>query len=82
MGMLNTDLLFIKELYPQFSSQIDELYKKDPEFQVLCADFFLAKKNLKEFQRQLKEGHSSIKDYEDVSIELEKASCDFIRSNE
>ena len=52
MESVNAHLALIKEKFQPFSGKIQELYDTDPDFQSLCADYFLCMKFLSRHENQ------------------------------
>ena len=68
----------VKKIYPQYSERIEDLYERSPDFRALCADYVLCRKSLEEFQKQFAEKQSSIREYEEVTADLERELLDFL----
>ena len=52
MESVNAHLALIKEKFQRFGGKIQELYDTDPDFQSLCADYFLCMNFLKRHEKQ------------------------------
>ncbi|HYK45134.1 MAG TPA: hypothetical protein VEV83_08200 [Parafilimonas sp.] len=52
MESVNAHLALIKEKFQNLSGKIQELYDTDPDFQSLCADYFLCMKFLNRHEKQ------------------------------
>ena len=80
MSLHLVDLSMVKMIYPQYSERIEDLYERNPDFRSLCADYVLCRKSLEEFQKQFAEKQSSIREYEEVTADLERELLDFLYS--
>ena len=79
MESVNAHLSLIKEKFELFSRKVQELYDSDPDFQSLCADYYLCMKFLKQYEAAKGDKSSVLKEYVDISKVLEKEVYDFIR---
>ena len=52
MESVNAHLALIKDKFQPLSGKIQELYDTDPDFQSLCADYFLCMKFLSRHESQ------------------------------
>ena len=78
MEILNEELRAAKEKFPDQSARIEELYKSDPDFKALCADYLLSIKTLQEFQKEFSNKLNAIQEYQDICKDLENELGDFI----
>ena len=78
MEVINEELRAAKERFPDQSARIEELYKSDPDFKALCADYLLCIKTLQEFRKEFSNKLSAIAEYQDICQDLEKELGDFI----
>jgi hypothetical protein len=64
--------------FPGQSDKIDSLYKNDPDFRTLCADYFLCIHILHKYRNEFSETQSTVKEYDDIRKDLERELQDFI----
>jgi len=78
MESLRRDLLLIMDKFPAQSDRIKALYKNDPDFKALCADYFLCLNTLHKYQKESGEKQTTIKEYNDLRKDLENELQDSI----
>ena len=78
MESVNAHIALIIQKFHLNNESIQKLYDTDPDFQSLCADYFLCIKLLKEYEGGAGEKQVLIKEYADISKDLEKELYDFI----
>jgi hypothetical protein len=79
MEIVNLELLTVQENFPDQSQRIEQLYRSDPDFKALCADYFLSQKTLQQFQKEYNHTVNAIQEYQDICRDLEKELGEFIR---
>lgn len=78
MEIFRPELLLVKEKFPEQNAQLEELYYCNTDFEALCSDYFLCIQALRQYRQELDEKKTIIKEYEDISNELEKELDEFI----
>ncbi len=78
MEISRPELSLVKEKFPQQNAQIEKLYYSNTDFQALCYDYFLCIEALQKYKEELKEKRNTVKEYQELSIELKKELDEFI----
>jgi len=78
MESVRHELSLIMDKFPAHSDRIEELYKNDPDFKALCADYFLCVNTLHKYQKESTEKQSTVKEYSDIRKDLENELHDLI----
>lgn len=81
MNALQTELGLVKNRFPDYTSVIEDLYRKDTDFKSLCADLFLCSKMIQEFELEITEKQHALVEYREIVQELESELCMVIKSN-
>jgi hypothetical protein len=76
----NPELKLLIEKFPEYTARIIELYRNDPDFRDLCADYNLCSNLLLGYKREFSEKLYTIKEYQDIYDELEKELRDFLKA--
>jgi len=80
MNALQTELGLVKNRFPDYTSVIEDLYRKDTDFKSLCADLFLCSKMIQEFELEITEKQHALVEYREIVQELESELCMVIKS--
>jgi hypothetical protein len=78
MNALQTELSLIKERFPAYLSEIDDLYRSDADFKSLCADLFLCSRMIQDFEIEISEKKIALVEYREIVKDLEKELADTI----
>lgn len=78
MGLAIDHLQIIKQKFPQQSERIEELYRLNEDFRMLCSDYLLCRMELQKFGQELNEKKLSVKEYKNMQEDLENDLFHFI----
>jgi hypothetical protein len=85
MISVNKQLTEIKKKFPEQTDRIEQLFKTNEDFRTLCSDLYLCLQNLQRFKNEfddmrlsMEEYKDSIKEYKNISTELENELSHFI----
>jgi hypothetical protein len=78
MESVRHELSHIMDRFPAHRDRIKGLYKNDPDFKALCADYFLCINTLHKYQAESTEKQCAVKEYSDVRKDLESELQNFI----